>query len=222
MAIKDWPQEQRPREKLLLHGAGILSDAELLAVCLGSGVRGRSAVDLGQALLRRSGGLRPLLAGQAEARLPGLGEAGAARLAAVLELARHCLREDLLRSTSLRDPVESLEFLHAQLATQSVEVFGCVFLDAAHRVIAFEELFHGTVDRTAVYPREVVRACIRHNAAAVILAPNHPSGLAEPSDMDCALTRELAATLDIVGVRVLDHFIIGTGNTVSLAQRGVL
>jgi DNA repair protein RadC len=173
-------------------------------------------------LLHQCGGLRALLAGRTPTRLPGLGEARVARLAAVLELARRCLREDLARTNALHDPADSAEFLHAQLATHTAEVFGCVFLDSAHRVIAFEELFHGTLDRAAVYPREVVRACLRHNAAAVILAHNHPSGVAEPSDADCHLTRELAMSLGLIGVRVLDHFIIGSANTVSLAQRGLL
>ncbi|HOV59146.1 MAG TPA: DNA repair protein RadC [Rhodanobacteraceae bacterium] len=221
MTIKDWPLDERPREKLLARGPAALSDAELLAVCLGSGTRGHSAVDLGRTLLARSGGLRALLGGEAP-RVAGLGAAKGARLQAALELARRCLAEDLKRETSLRDPGDSAAFLRAQLGHYPYEVFACVFLDNRHRVIAFEELFRGTIDGAAVPPREVVRACLRHNAAAVILAHNHPSGVAEPSEADRALTAELRQALGLVGVRVLDHLVIGSGSAVSLAQRGLM
>ena len=214
MTIKDWPLDERPREKLLARGPAALSDAELLAVCLGSGTRGHSAVDLGRTLLARSGGEAP--------RVAGLGAAKGARLQAALELARRCLAEDLKRETSLRDPGDSAAFLRAQLGHYPYEVFACVFLDNRHRVIAFEELFRGTIDGAAVPPREVVRACLRHNAAAVILAHNHPSGVAEPSEADRALTAELRQALGLVGVRVLDHLVIGSGSAVSLAQRGLM
>jgi len=221
MAIKDWPIENRPREKLLAHGALLLSDAELLAICLGSGMRGRSAVDLGRELLHQAGGLRLLLT-MPIPRIQGLGMAKSARLRAALELARRCLGEDLRKASSLRDPADAVEFLHAQLSVHPIEVFACVFLDCRNRVVAFEELFRGTVDRSCVYPREVVRACLKHNAAAVILAHNHPSGVAEPSESDQLITADLCRVLRLIDVRVLDHFVIGTGNTVSLAQRGLM
>lgn len=221
MTIKDWPLDERPREKLLARGAGALSDAELLAVCLGSGTRGRSAVDLGRDLVQQAGGLRALLGGEAPP-LRGLGAAKRARLAAALELARRCLAEDLTRADFLGSPHDSAEFLHARLTAYPVEVFACVFLDNRHRVIAFEELFRGTLDGAHVHAREVVRACLKHNAAAVIFAHNHPSGVAEPSETDRAVTAELRGALALVGVRVLDHFVIGSGRPVSLAQRGMM
>jgi len=221
MAIKDWPIEDRPREKLIERGPKALSDAELLAICLGSGVRGQSAVALGRELLLQAGGLRSLLTTPIP-RLQGLGMAKTTRVRAALELARRCLGEDLRHTSPLRDPADTVEFLHAQLSNYLIEVFACVFLDNRNRVVGFEELFRGTVDRSCVYPREVVRACLRYNAAAVILAHNHPSGVAEPSESDQLITDDLRRALGLVGVRVLDHFIIGTGSTVSLAQRGLM
>lgn len=221
MTIKDWPNNERPRERLLTRGTDALSDAELLAVCLGSGTRGCTAVDLGRDLLHQAGGLRALL-GAEMPRVRGLGVAKRARLVAALELARRCLAEDLIRPDSLGSPHDSAEFLHARLTGCSVEVFACVFLDNRHRVIAFEELFRGTLDGAHVHAREVVRACLKHNAAAVIFAHNHPSGVAEPSETDRAVTVELRRALALVGVRVLDHFVIGSGRPVSLAQRGMM
>jgi len=220
MAIKDWPAEERPREKLHSRGAAALSEAELLALCLGSGVRGRSAVDLGRDLLLAAGGLRPLLERGASVR--GLGAAKTARLAAALELARRCLAEDLKRGEPLCSPEQTAAYLQAKLGSYPYEVFACVFLDNRHRVIAFEELFRGSIAGASVYPREVVRACLRHNAAAVILAHNHPSGAAEPSTSDVAITDELRRALRLIDVRVLDHFIVGAGTPVSMAARGLL
>ena len=222
MSIKHWPLEERPREKLLTQGAIALSDAELLAVCLGSGVRGQSAVDLGRDLLKSAGSLRALLSAEADTRLSGMGAAKVARLKAALELARRCLSEDLRRLPSLRDPAETSAFLHAQLGSQPVEIFACVFLDNRHRVIAFEELFRGTIDAAAVYPREVVRACLKHNAAAVILAHNHPSGESDPSEHDQSITSELSQALALINVCVLDHFIVGASGCISMVQRGLL
>ena len=223
MNISHWPLEERPREKLLAQGAATLSDAELLAIFLGSGSRGQTAVDLGRRLLADAGGLRALFV-RAEPlpRLCGFGTAKSCRLQAVLEVARRCLGQELKRNDTLRNPLDSAAFLRSRMSEYPYEVFAVVFLDNRHRVIAFEELFRGTIDGTSVHPREVVRACLRHNAAAVILAHNHPSGVAEPSESDRAITHELREALSLVGVRVLDHFVVGADAPVSLAQRGWL
>lgn len=221
MSIRDWPEDERPREKLLARGATALTSAELLAVLLGSGVRGTSAVDMGRNLLAHAGGLNALLAHDL-AGVPGLGPAKRARLVAALELARRCLGEELVGRTALTSPRDSAAFLKAQLAHKPYEVFACLFLDNRHRVLAFEELFRGTLDGASVHPREVVRASLKHNAAAVILAHNHPSGVAEPSAADRNITRQLRDALQLVGVRVLDHLVVGAGEPTSMAARGLI
>lgn len=223
MSIRQWPESERPREKLLMRGSTALSDAELLAVLLGSGVRGKDAITLGRELLMQAGGLNALLGRQdREIRAAGLGPAKRARLAAALELARRSLAEQLAERPSLGNPRESGDYLSARLRHLPYEVFGCLYLDNRNRVLAFEELFRGTVDGASVHPREVVRACLKHNAAAVIFAHNHPSGVAEPSAADQAITRELGQALRLVGVRVLDHLVIGHAEPVSMAARGLL
>ncbi|TBR35786.1 MULTISPECIES: RadC family protein [Dyella] len=221
MSIRDWPEGQRPREKLIARGPSALSDAELMAVMLGSGVRGMDAIALGRELITQAGGLHALFA-QPEAlpRVTGLGPAKRARLIASLELARRSLAEQLTRGDPLTSPQASATFLRAQLRHLPYEVFACLFLDNRHRVLAFEEMFRGTVNSASVHPREVVRACLRHNACAVILAHNHPSGVAEPSAADRSITKELVQALGLVDVRVLDHFVIGSGDPVSMAERG--
>jgi DNA repair protein RadC len=223
MSIRDWPEGERPREKLLAYGSATLSDAELLAVLLGSGSRGKDALALGRELLTAAGSLGVLLSQsdqQIQAR--GLGPAKRARIAAALELARRSLSEELKQKQSLGNPRDSGDYLRARLRHLPYEVFGCLYLDNRHRVLAFEELFRGTVDGASVHPREVVRACLHHNASAVILAHNHPSGVAEPSAADRAITRELRDALQLVGVRVLDHLVIGSDEPVSMAARGLL
>lgn len=223
MSIRHWPSDERPREKLLARGSAALSEAELLAVLFGHGVRGKDAVALGRELLLAAGSLGALLGRPVSAwKLSGLGPAKRARLAAALELARRALAEQLRDAPQLANPRDSGAFLRARLRHLPYEVFGCLYLDNRHRVIAFEELFRGTVDGASVHPREVVRACLAHNACAVIFAHNHPSGVAEPSAADTAITRELAAALRLIGVRVLDHLIIGAGEPVSMAERGLL
>lgn len=223
MSIRQWPESERPREKLLARGSAALSDAELLAVLLGSGVRGKDAIALGRELLMQAGGLNALLARQeGDIRAAGLGPAKRARLAAALELARRSLGEQLAEQPSLRNPRDSGDYLNARLRHLPYEVFACLYLDNRHRVLAFEELFRGTVDGASVHPREVVRACLKHNAAAVIFAHNHPSGVAEPSSADQAITRELGQALRLIGVRVLDHLVIGHAAPVSMAARGLL
>ncbi len=219
MSIRDWPEGERPREKLTTLGSGALSDAELLAVFLGSGRRGESAVDLGRGALKASGGLRPLLDAP---RSPGIGPVAWCRLQAALELGRRYLDAELREREVLTDPERSARYLKSRLAAYPYEVFACLFLDNRHRVIAFEELFRGTIDGASVHPREVVRRCLAHNAAAVILAHNHPSGVAEPSSADRAITLRLRDALGLIDVRVLDHFVIGEGVPTSLARRGWL
>lgn len=222
--IRDWPQTERPREKLISHGATSLSDSELLAIFLRTGVAGRSAVDLGRELVARYGGLRGLFAAPAERLMAerGLGPAKYAQLQAVLELARRHLAEQLAERDALRDPDDAARYVTARLREELREVFLVLFLDTRHRVIAIEELAHGTLDGASVYPREVLRRVMQHNAAAVILAHNHPSGVPEPSAADRRLTQRLGETLKLIDVRVLDHLIVGEGRPVSMAQRGLM
>jgi DNA repair protein RadC len=223
MSIRDWPERERPREKLLTLGSAALSDAELLAVLLGSGSRGKDALALGRELLNSAGTLGALL-GQSDQQVPagGLGPAKRARIVAALELARRSLAEQLQEKPYLGNPRDSGDFLRARLRHLPYEVFGCLYLDNRHRVLGFEELFRGTIDGANVHPREVVRACLQRNACAVIFAHNHPSGVAEPSAADRTITLELRNALQLIGVRVLDHLIIGSGEPVSMAARGLL
>ncbi len=225
MAIKisDWPAEERPREKLLDRGADALSDAELLAIFLRTGTRGVTAVDLARMLLDEFGGLKPLLeSGEQDfCSHLGLGRAKYAQLRAVLEMARRHLFENIKRGDALCCPDDTRDYLRAQLQSYPHEVFACLFLDNRNRVLAFEKLFHGTIDGASVYPREVVRKAIEKNAAAVIFAHNHPSGVAEPSSADEQITRRLKDALALVDVRVLDHMVIGDV-VVSFAERGLL
>ena len=224
MTILDWPSAERPREKLLARGPGALSDAELLAIFLGSGRRGQTAVDLGRELLGRDGGLKTLLELEpaALAGLPGLGAAKACRLCAALELGRRYLAADLERADALTNPRACAEFVRARLAGYPYEVFACLYLDNRHRMIAFEELFRGSINGASVHLREVVRRCLAHNAAAAIFAHNHPSGVAEPSQADRDVTAELQRALHLVDVRVLDHLVVGADRAASLAQMGWL
>ena len=224
MSIRDWPAAERPREKLLKLGSASLSEAELLAIFLRTGVVGLSAVDLARRLLAEFGSLRSLLeAGQEEfSRQLGLGPAKFAQLQAMLEMARRHLAERLQRDSVLESPRAVRDYLKALLRHEPHEVFGCLFLDSKHRVLAFEALFHGTIDNASVYPRQVVKRAMAHNAAALILCHNHPSGIAEPSQADRVLTRRLKEALELVDVRVLDHFIVGEGDPLSMAEHGWL
>lgn len=224
MAITDWPVTERPRERLLAHGPEALADAELLAIFLRTGVRGKSAVDVARDLIARFGSIATLLAADPRqlAAQPGLGGAKLAQLQAVNELARRVLREELSRGNALSSPRAVRDFLQLTLSGRQREVFLALLLDAQHRVIAVEELFSGTLTQTSVYPREVVKAALRHNAAALIFAHNHPSGVAEPSSADELLTRTLKSALALVDIQVLDHFIVAGGATTSFAERGLL
>jgi len=223
MAISDWPVAERPRERLLALGPAALSDAELLAVFLRTGVRGKSAVDIARELLARFGGLGGLLgAGRAALGTKGLGTAKAAQLAAVMEVARRCLGEELRGGSALASPAAVRDYLRLALGGREHEVFVALFVDAQHRVIRCEELFRGTLTQTSVYPREVVKAALAANAAAVIFAHNHPSGVAQPSQADELLTRQLREALALVDIKVLDHFVIAGNQCLSFAERGLL
>ena len=224
MAISDWPIDERPREKLLQRGAAALSDAELLAIFLRTGVTGKSAIDLARELLQHFGGLRQLLeANHADFCVgKGLGTAKYTQLQAVLELSSRHLLSTLQRDDALTSPEHTRRYLSNRLRGRRQEVFACLFLDNRNRVQTYEELFYGTIDGASVHPREVVSRCLEHNAAAVILAHNHPSGVAEPSRADEQITRKLQQALELVEVRLLDHMIIGDGEITSLAERGVL
>ena len=224
MTIRQWHSSERPRERLLERGAQALSDAELVAVLLGSGVRGRSAVELARALLGEFGSLPALLAA-GRARLlaqHGVGPARGAQLLAAIELSRRQFREALRLTSALESPEATRGFLLAQLRDRPYEVFCCLYLDSRHRLIAFEELFRGTIDRAGVHPREVLRQTLLHNAAAVMFAHNHPSGVLEPSQADELITRRLKEALALIDVRVLDHFIIGDGQCFSFCEAGLL
>ncbi len=224
MAITDWPEGERPREKLLARGAASLSDAELLAIFLRTGVTGKSAVDLARELLTRFGNLTQLVAASEAdfCATKGMGQAKYVQLQAVLEMSRRALQEELQRGDALNSPRAVRDYLQLLLGTRQQEIFMVLFLDTQHRVIATEELFHGTLSQTSVYPREVVKRALAHNAAAVILAHNHPSGVAEPSQSDQLLTGALKQALSMVDVRVLDHFIVAVGQTLSFAEKGLI
>lgn len=222
MHIRDWPADERPREKLMHHGAAALSDAELLAIFLGSGLRGRDAVQTSRELLAMHGPLRSLLEREPDdlAQLPGLGPARACKLAAALELGNRHLAANLERGVALTDPLAAGRYFAQRLRHRAHEVFAALFLDTRHRALAFEELFQGTIDGSEVHPREIVRRALAHNAAAVIVGHNHPSGCPDPSAADRAITARLKQALSLVEVRLLDHFVVGDGSPVSLAARG--
>lgn len=224
MAITDWPQQERPREKLLAKGPTALSDAELLAIFLRTGVRGKTAVDLGRSLLHEFGSLRNIVSAEQQrfCQSQGLGVAKYVQLQAVVEIARRYLQETIERGNALTNSYETRHFLTARLRNYEHEVFACLFLDNAHRVIRYDELFHGTINATTVHPREVVKRALNYNAAAVILAHNHPSGIAEPSAADQYITQQLKQALHVIDVRVLDHIIIGDGQVTSFTERGLL
>jgi DNA repair protein RadC len=221
MAISDWPLAERPRERLLAQGAGSLSDAELLAVVLRTGLPGKSAVELGRDLLARFEGIAGLFAADLRA-VKGLGPAKRALFEAVMELARRRLKEDLRSASALTSPGSVRDYLRLAIADRAHEVFVCLWLDAQHRVISFDELFRGTLTQTSVYPREIVKAGLKANAAAVIFAHNHPSGVAQPSQADELLTRNLKDALSLVDIKVLDHFIVAGSQPLSFAERGLL
>ncbi|MEQ1532459.1 MAG: DNA repair protein RadC [Sideroxydans sp.] len=224
MSILNWPVGERPREKLLTRGASALSDAELLAIFLRTGVVGKSAVDLARDLLTRFGNLTQLFATSEKSfcQTHGMGQAKYVQLQAVMEMSRRALQEEMQAGDALNSPRAVRDYLQLLLRGRAQEVFVALFLDAQHRVIVSEELFHGTLTQTSVYPREVVKRALHHNAAAVLFAHNHPSGVAEPSHADELLTAALKQALALVDVRVLDHFIVAGAGCLSFSEKGLL
>ncbi len=223
MTINEWPEYERPREKLLARGSAALSDAELLAVIIGSGTRGNSALDIARTLLKDIGGLREILhASESElCRYNGLGKVHYSRLQAAVEISRRALMETVKRGDMFSNADSARRFLSLKMRNYKSEVFACIFLDKHRRVIEFEELFKGTVDTASVHPREVIKRVFHHNAASVIFVHNHPSGLSEPSSADRYITKELKQTLKSIDVQVLDHLIVGETIT-SFAERELL
>lgn len=224
MSIKSWPADDRPREKLLAKGAGALSDSELLAIFLRVGVRGKSAVDLARSLLQEFGSLQGLFGAElaAFAKIPGMGPAKFVQLQAVMEMARRALAETMSESDCLSSPQAVRNYLRIQLQSLGHEVFVGIFLNARNQVIAAETLSEGTLTQTSVFPREIVKRALTHNAAAVIFAHNHPSGSTEPSQADRHLTRALAEALRTIDIRVLDHFVVAPGRILSFAEQGLM
>ena len=224
MLLKDLPQDARPREKLLARGPGALSDAELLALLLRTGLPGKNALQMGQELISTFGGVSGLLNTPAEAlkKIKGLGPAKRAEIVAVLELARRALACQLQEKTIFSNPQAIRDYLQLQLGSREHEVFAVLFLDASHRLIVLEEMFRGTLTQTSVYPREVVVRALALNAANVVLAHNHPSGTAQASRADEAITQTLKAALALIDVRVLDHFIVTRTAAVSMAEIGLI
>jgi DNA repair protein RadC len=224
MAIRDWPSGERPREKLLDRGAAALSDAELLAILLRTGMPGQSALDVARGVLANFHSLRKLIAADRQRFCAerGLGLARFAELQAAVEIARRQLAETLRAGPSLASPRATRDFLSSQLRDLEHEVFCCLYLDKRHRLIQFQELFRGTIDGASVHPREIVKLALQRNSAAVIIAHNHPSGVAEPSQADEVITQRIKEALALVDIRLLDHIIIGDGSSVSLAERGLV
>ena len=224
MPIIDWPEAERPREKLLQRGAAALTDAELLAIFLRTGTRGQTAIDLAYQLLNEFSSLRNLFNADFAtfSKTRGIGPAKYVQLQAVLEMSRRYLQETLEKQSVITSPDDTRQYLSHQLRDRPHEVFAALFLDNRHQVIQFEELFKGTIDGASVYPREVVKKALQHNAAALIIAHNHPSGIAEPSQADQNITQRLEKALALVDIRLLDHLIIGDGEIVSLAECGML
>ena len=224
MSIRDWPTDERPREKLLEKGAAALSDAELLAILLRTGTRGFSALDVARRVLKNFDSLRKLIAADRQRFCAerGLGLVRFAELQAAVEIAKRQLSETLRAGPSLASPRATRDFLCSQLRDLEHEVFCCLYLDNRHRLIHFEELFRGTIDGASVHPREVVKQALQWNSAAVIVAHNHPSGIAEPSQADELITQRVKQALALVDIRLLEHVIVGDGTSVSLAERGVL
>ena len=224
MPIKTWSLTERPREKLLMYGSASLSNAELLAVFLRTGVRGKTAVDLARDLLQQFGNLRALLHCSLDefTRLPGLGKVKYVQLQAMIELSSRYLQEKINKEQVLSNHDHTIEFLTAKLRHLKQEVFACLFLDTHNRLIAYEELSKGTHNQSRIYPREIVKAALHHNAAAIIFAHNHPSGICEPSSEDLTVTEVLQQALELVDIKVHDHLIIGDGQTFSFAQHGWL
>lgn len=224
MKINKWPLTERPREKLLNLGPKYLTDAELLAIFIRTGIRGKTALDLARELLNESGDLKKLLDTQPQVfyQKPGIGKAKLAMFKAAIELGQRYLQENLPQGETLSNSQVTKRFLTSRLRSYPHEVFACLFLDLQNRVLGFEELFHGTLHEASVYPREVLKRCLAHNAAKIILAHNHPSGNPNPSPADCDITQLLKNSLSMIDIQVIDHIVIGNNDCVSFAEIGLL
>lgn len=224
MAIHQWPLSEQPREKLLKMGAQSLSDAELLAIFLRTGIKGCSAVELAKLLLQQHGGLRPLFDASLDEfqQLKGLGVAKYTQLQAILEMSKRYFREELYEQPIMNSAEKAGYFLLSEMSHLSREVFSCLFLDNQHKLICYEELFFGTINQSPVFPREIAKRAMELNAAAVILAHNHPSGVAEPSMADKEITKVICRALNVLDVRVLDHLVVGSKQVYSFADHGLL
>lgn len=224
MSIQQWPESERPREKLLKRGADSLSDAELLAIFLRTGSQGMNAVELAREMITQFGSLYALInADQKDMlKLKGIGPTKYIQIQAAIELGQRYLESSLLKQDCLNSPDMTRRYLKSRLYGYAHEVFACLFLDNRNHIIQFDEMFHGTINSASVYPREIVKRALSHNAAAIIFAHNHPSGISEPSQADIQLTKRLVEALDVIDVRVLDHFVIGNGEAVSFSERGLL
>jgi len=224
MGIRDWPEQERPREKLLRAGAAVLSDAELLAIFFRTGMLGKTAVDVARDALNHFGSLNGLVSASLEdfSAISGVGEAKFCQIQAAIELGQRSLKEQLRAGDCMDSSFKTRNYLISRLRNYQREVFACLFLDNQHQVICYEEIFLGTINSASVHAREVVKAALKHNAAAVILAHNHPSGCEEPSDADVAITQQLKKSLGLVEVSVLDHIIVAGNKAVSLAEIGAM
>jgi DNA repair protein RadC len=224
MAITDWPLDERPREKLLARGADALSDAELLAIFLRTGLKGQSALDLARSLLQHYGGLKPLLSAKRSdfCAQKGMGDAKYCQLQASMEMSKRYFRDEMREEAVITNPDTCKRYVRQALANRQHETFALFYLNTQHMILCFEELFQGTIDAASVYPREVVRSVLDKGAAAVILCHNHPSGSTTVSQADMHITKRLQSALELIDVRVLDHLIVAGNEVVSFAERGLL
>jgi len=224
MTIRDWPEDERPREKLLKQGAQALSDAELLAIFLRVGTRGKTALDLARGLINHYGSLKSLLGSSISefCQFPGMGPAKYVQLTASLEMSKRYFHDEMRESDVISSSHACKQFLINALGNRKTEVFACLYLDTQHKILSFEELFYGTLDSASVYPREVVRKVIEKDAAALIFCHNHPSGSNTASDADIQLTQRLKSALELIDVRVLDHMIVAHNQVMSFAEQGLL
>jgi len=224
MTIKSWPQSERPRERLVQNGVSSLSDAELLAILLRSGIRGKDVITLSRELLSQFGGLRGLLSIEYNelAKIKGLGQAKAATLLAATEIVKRKLKEDLIGKDFIRDPESVVDYLYASIRDRKKEIFKILFLDKANRITGEQDLFEGTVDQTAIHTREVVKAALDRHASSIILVHNHPSGRTEPSLEDREMTQKLVAACSAVSIKILDHIIVGDNRYFSFQEHGLL
>jgi len=221
-SLESWPEKEKPREKLIQSGAHSLSDSELLAIFLRTGTAGKNVIELAREIIQHFGSLKRLFSASEKefCQIKGLGRAKFVQLQACLEMSQRYLKEQIVKQNAMENPNQVKEYVQSRLMNKTNEVFAAIFLDNQHHVIAFEELFFGTINASSVHPRVILQGCLKHNAAAVIVAHNHPSGVAEPSISDIDITATLKAALNLIDVRLLDHLVVASHRVVSLAERG--